>query len=42
MIIKEDELSKACSTNEKRNEYRLLMGKPEVKRPDKQALYLVI
>jgi hypothetical protein len=31
---KEDEMGKACSTNgEKRNAYRILVGKPEGKRP---------
>jgi hypothetical protein len=30
----EDEMGRACSTNgEKRNEYRILVGKPEGKRP---------
>jgi hypothetical protein len=33
-MIKEDEMGKACSTNgEKRNAYRVLVGKPEGKRP---------
>jgi hypothetical protein len=32
--VKEGETGRACSTNgEKRNEYRILMGKPEGKRP---------
>jgi hypothetical protein len=32
--VKEDEMGRACSTNgEKRNAYRILLGKPEVKRP---------
>jgi hypothetical protein len=32
--VKEDEVSGACSPNgEKRNAYRLLVGKPEGKRP---------
>jgi hypothetical protein len=32
--VKEDEMGRACSTNgEKRSAYRLLMGKPEGKRP---------
>jgi hypothetical protein len=32
--VKEDEIGRACSTNgEKRNAYRLLVGKPEGKRP---------
>jgi hypothetical protein len=32
--IKEDEMGRACSTNgEKRNAYRILVGKPEGKRP---------
>jgi hypothetical protein len=32
--IKEDEIVRACSTNgEKRNAYRILVGKPERKRP---------
>jgi hypothetical protein len=32
--VEEDELGGACSTNgEKRNAYRLLVGKPEGKRP---------
>jgi hypothetical protein len=31
--MKEDEISRACSTNgEKRNAYRMLVGKPERKR----------
>jgi hypothetical protein len=31
--VKEDELGRACSTNgEKRNAYRILVGKPEGKR----------
>jgi hypothetical protein len=31
--VKEDEMGKACSTNgEKRNAYRILVGKPEEKR----------
>jgi hypothetical protein len=31
---KEDEMVRACSTNgEKRNAYRILVGKPEGKRP---------
>jgi hypothetical protein len=33
-IQKEDEVCRACSTNgEKRNAYRMLVGKPEGKRP---------
>jgi hypothetical protein len=33
-MIKEDETGRACSTNgEKRNDYRILVGKPEGKRP---------
>jgi hypothetical protein len=33
-MIKEDEIGRACSTNgEKRNAYRILVGKPERKRP---------
>jgi hypothetical protein len=32
--VKEDEMSRSCSTNgEKRNAYRILVGKPERKRP---------
>jgi hypothetical protein len=32
--VKEDDMGKACSTNgEKRNAYRILVGKPEGKRP---------
>jgi hypothetical protein len=32
--VKEDEMGKACSTNgEKTNAYRILVGKPEGKRP---------
>jgi hypothetical protein len=32
--IKEDEMGRACSTNrENRNAYRILVGKPEGKRP---------
>jgi hypothetical protein len=32
--VKEDEIGRACSTNgEKRNAYRILVGKPEGKRP---------
>jgi hypothetical protein len=32
--VKEDEMSRACSTNgEKRNVYRILVRKPEGKRP---------
>jgi hypothetical protein len=32
--VKEDEMSRACSTNgEKRNAYGILVGKPEGKRP---------
>jgi hypothetical protein len=32
--VKEDEMGKACSTyGEKRNAYRILVGKPERKRP---------
>jgi hypothetical protein len=32
--VKEDEIGRACSTNrEKRNAYRILMGKPDGKRP---------
>jgi hypothetical protein len=32
--VKEDEIGKACSTNgEKRNAYRILVAKPEGKRP---------
>jgi hypothetical protein len=32
--VKENEMDKACSTNgEKRNAYRILVGKPEGKRP---------
>jgi hypothetical protein len=32
--LKEDEMDRACSTNgEKRNAYRILVGKPEGKRP---------
>jgi hypothetical protein len=32
--LKEDEMGRACSTNgEKRNAYRILVGKPEGKRP---------
>jgi hypothetical protein len=32
--VKEDEMGRASSTNgEKRNAYRILMGKPERKRP---------
>jgi hypothetical protein len=33
--VKEDEMGKACSTNgeEKKNAYRMLMGKLEGKRP---------
>jgi hypothetical protein len=31
--VKEDDMSRACSTNgEKRNAYRILVGKPERKR----------
>jgi hypothetical protein len=34
IIIEEDEMGGACSTNEERmNTYRLLVGKPEGKRP---------
>jgi hypothetical protein len=29
----ENEMGRACSTNEKRNAYRILVGKPEGKRP---------
>jgi hypothetical protein len=32
--VKEDEMGRACSTNgEKRNMYRVLVGRPEGKRP---------
>jgi hypothetical protein len=32
--VKEDEMDRVCSTNgEKRNTYRILVGKPEEKRP---------
>jgi hypothetical protein len=32
--VKEDEMGRTCSTNmEKRNAYRILVGKPERKRP---------
>jgi hypothetical protein len=32
--VKEDEMGRACSTNEeKRNAYRILVGNPEGKRP---------
>jgi hypothetical protein len=32
--VKEDEMGRACSTNgERRNAYRMLVGKPEGKRP---------
>jgi hypothetical protein len=32
--VKEDEMGRACSTNgEKRNTYRIWVGKPEGKRP---------
>jgi hypothetical protein len=32
--VKEDEMDRACSTNgEKRSAYRVLVGKPEGKRP---------
>jgi hypothetical protein len=32
--VKEDEMDRACSTNgEKGNAYRVLVGKPEGKRP---------
>jgi hypothetical protein len=32
--VKEDEMGRACSTNgEKKNGYRILVGKPEGKRP---------
>jgi hypothetical protein len=32
--VKEDEVGRACSTHEeKRNAYRILMGRPERKRP---------
>jgi hypothetical protein len=32
--VKEDEMGRACSTNgKKRNAYRILVGKPEEKRP---------
>jgi hypothetical protein len=32
--VKEDEMGRACSTNgENRNAYRILVGKPEGKRP---------
>jgi hypothetical protein len=32
--VKEDEMGRACSTNrKKRNAYRILVGKPEGKRP---------
>jgi hypothetical protein len=32
--VKEDEMGRACSTNEeKRNAYKILVGKPEGKRP---------
>jgi hypothetical protein len=30
--VKEEEMGRACSTNEKRNAYRILVGKPEGKR----------
>jgi hypothetical protein len=34
IVYKEDEMGRACSTNrEKRNAYRILVGKPEGKRP---------
>jgi hypothetical protein len=34
IYVKEDEMDRACSTNrEKRNAYRILVGKPEGKRP---------
>jgi hypothetical protein len=33
-MIKEDEMGRACSTNgERRNAYRILVGKPEGRRP---------
>jgi hypothetical protein len=33
MIVKEDEMGRACSTNgERRNVYRILVGKPEGRR----------
>jgi hypothetical protein len=33
-IVKEDEIGRACSMNgDKRNAYRILVGKPEGKRP---------
>jgi hypothetical protein len=32
--VKEDEMGRACSTNrERRNAYRILVGKPEGRRP---------
>jgi hypothetical protein len=32
--VKEDEMGRACNTNrKKRNAYRILVGKPKVKRP---------
>jgi hypothetical protein len=31
--VEEDAMGVSCSTNEKRNTYRLLVGKPEGKRP---------
>jgi hypothetical protein len=32
--VKEDEMGRACSTNgEKKNAYRILVGKPEGRRP---------
>jgi hypothetical protein len=34
VAVKEDEIDRACSTNgAKRNAYRILVGKPEGKRP---------
>jgi hypothetical protein len=38
--VKEDEMGRACSTNgEKRNAYRILVGKPEGKRSLKRLIH---
>jgi hypothetical protein len=41
--VKEDEICRACSTNrEKRNACRILIGKPEAKRPIRRPRYRLI
>jgi hypothetical protein len=37
--VKEDEMVGACSTHDMRNEYKILVGKPEGNRPVRRPMH---